>query len=63
MKYKKSITILVIFIVVLSIIASLGGIFLNGGQGQHEFKSIYGETIKYMAKGYISMNPCYKNCL
>jgi len=39
MKYKKSITILVIFIVVLSIIASLGGIFLNGGQGNMNLRA------------------------
>lgn len=51
MKYKKSISILVILITVLSLIVSIVGVFSHQGNGSYEFKSIYGETIKIYGRG------------
>lgn len=51
MKYKKIISILVIFIAILSLITSLVGVFSHGGSGSYEIKSLYGETVKIYGKG------------
>lgn len=51
MRFKKSISTLVICIIVLSFIASAYGIFSTGGPGQYDFKSIHGETVKIYGKG------------
>lgn len=51
MKFKKSITILAIFILLLSASASYYGIFSKGGPGAHEFKSLYGQNVQIYGKG------------
>lgn len=51
MRFKKTISILVICIIILSLFASLIGIFSKGSSGKYEFESIYGETVKLSAKG------------
>lgn len=51
MKYKKSISNLVILIAVLSLIVSIVGVFSNQGSGSYEIKSLYGETVKIYGKG------------
>lgn len=51
MKYKKSITILVICITILSLFASAFGIFSTGGNGQHDIISYYGRTVSIYGKG------------
>jgi hypothetical protein len=48
---RKSIEILVLMIVALSIFASGYGVFSNQGNGQSEFKSIFGESITLYGKG------------
>ncbi|OLS40526.1 hypothetical protein [Bacillus sp. MRMR6] len=51
MKFKKSISLLVVFISILSISAASIGIFSNQGQGEFEYTSIYGETVQIHGKG------------
>lgn len=51
MKYKKAVTILVILIAILSLFASVCGIFSSGGNGQHEITSFYGNTVSIYGKG------------
>jgi len=51
MKFQKQITILVICIIIFSAIAASSGIFLNGGSGNYEYKSIRGEVVKIYRKG------------
>ncbi|MEI6089947.1 MAG: hypothetical protein WCR42_05820 [bacterium] len=51
MKNKKLITILVIFIAILSGIASSFGIFSTGGPGKYEYQSIRGETVEIYGVG------------
>ncbi|HCE54832.1 MAG TPA: hypothetical protein DER05_07430 [Lutibacter sp.] len=51
MKNKKVITILVILIAILSLIATLTGIFSKGGSGEYEYKSIRGQTVKIYGEG------------
>lgn len=51
MKFKKTVSLLVFCIVILSLIASLIGIFSSKSSDQNEFKSIYGETIELYGKG------------
>lgn len=51
MKYKKAINILVIIIVVLSLAASVCGIFSAGGRGTYEIQSFRGETVLIYGKG------------
>ncbi|KNY29323.1 hypothetical protein [Pseudobacteroides cellulosolvens] len=53
MKYSKYISILVIFIVALSLLACLWGIITNSNEklGEYDFKSIRGETIKINGSG------------
>jgi hypothetical protein len=50
-KYRKPISLLVGFIVLLSIVATTYGIFSNQGKGESEYKSIFGETISIYGKG------------
>lgn len=51
MKYKNLISILIVCIVVLSLSASLFGLFSSEGKGQYEFNSINGEMVKIYGKG------------
>lgn len=51
MKFKKTITILVFCIAVLSMVATASGIFLNSGPGNYEFESLHGETVTIYGKG------------
>lgn len=51
MRFKKTISLLVICIVILSLVTSLIGIFSNQSSEKNEFKSLYGETIKLYGKG------------
>lgn len=51
MPFKKPISLLVLFIILLSFIASSVGIFSNQGQGEFEYKSIYAETVPIYGKG------------
>lgn len=51
MKFNKSISLLVLCIVVLSLVASVIGVFSNQEKGQYEFKSIQGETVQIYGKG------------
>jgi hypothetical protein len=51
MKNRKLIGILVIFIAILSGIASFFGIFSSGGPGRYEYKSIRGETVQVYGIG------------
>ncbi|WML42879.1 hypothetical protein [Neobacillus sp. PS3-40] len=48
---RKPIGLLVLLIIALSLIAAGYGAFSNQGNGQCEFKSIYGETITIYGKG------------
>lgn len=54
MKYNKIIGYLVICIAILSIFASVFGIFSKGGQGSHEIESFRGETINIYGRGLYS---------
>lgn len=51
MKYRKSIVLLSLCIIVLSAAASITGIFSGDGPGKHVFTSIYGEQITVYGKG------------
>jgi hypothetical protein len=51
MKYQKPISLLVGFIIFLSIVAASYGIFSSQGQGESEYKSIFGETVSIYGKG------------
>jgi hypothetical protein len=51
MKNKKAINILVLIISILAVIATLYGIFSNGGQGERTFTSVFGEQITLYGKG------------
>jgi len=51
MKHKKTISLLVGCIVVLSVFAALVGIFSDAGPGAYEIESFRGETIKIFGKG------------
>ena len=50
-KFKRWINILVICIGVLALGACIAGLFISGGSGQHEFKSINGEMVKIYGSG------------
>lgn len=56
MKYKKSISILVLCIAVLAFIATICGIFTNQGSGEYEFKSLQGQIITIYGKGIYGNN-------
>lgn len=51
MKYKNTMSILVLFIVILSLAATLTGIFSKGGPGPYEYQTIRGETVNIYGKG------------
>ncbi|HEX3017440.1 MAG TPA: hypothetical protein VHP31_06255 [Caproicibacter sp.] len=51
MKYRRSVGILVIFIVGLSLLAGIIGILSTGGSGTNTFLSLHGETIHLYGKG------------
>jgi hypothetical protein len=51
MKNQKSISILVYFISILSIVATSYAIFSNQGLGGYQYKSIFGETVSVYGKG------------
>lgn len=51
MEFKKTISLLVLGIVILSLGAALYGLFSNQGPGQYEFKSIHGQTVSIYGKG------------
>jgi len=51
MKYKKSICVLVFFIVGLSLLAGITGVLSGGGQEGQTFLSIHGETVPLYGKG------------
>jgi len=50
-KFQKTISFLVFGIVVLALIASAAGLFLNDGPGSYEFKSLHGQTVTIYGKG------------
>ncbi|MBC7960740.1 MAG: hypothetical protein H7X94_12830, partial [Vallitaleaceae bacterium] len=51
MKSKKTITVLVLIIAILSLIASIMGIFSNGGTGAYTIESFRGEMVKIYGLG------------
>lgn len=51
MKYKKTISILSIIIILLSFTAAVYGIFSSGGEGKHQFSSIHGPMVEIYGKG------------
>jgi len=51
MQNKKTTTILIIFIIIFTLIATLSGILTNNGRGEYEFQSIHGKTITIYGKG------------
>lgn len=51
MRFKKTISLLVICIVILSLATSLIGLFSNHSSDKNEFKSLYGEKIELYGKG------------
>ena len=51
MKFKKSITIMVLCIVILSLVACLTGLFSKGGTGEYEYKTINNEMVKISGLG------------
>ncbi|MDF2612264.1 MAG: hypothetical protein K0S71_50 [Clostridia bacterium] len=51
MKFKKSVSILVLCIVILSLTACLAGLFSDGGSGQYEYKTINNEIVKIYGSG------------
>lgn len=54
MKYNRLISLLVVCIVILSIFASVIGIFSNGGPGAYQIESFRGETINIHGIGLYS---------
>jgi len=51
MKFKKSISRLVLLIAILSLLASIYGIFSSQGKGVYDFKTIHDTTVKIYGKG------------
>jgi hypothetical protein len=51
MKYKNTISLLVIIVAILSIFSTSYAIFSNQGPGEYEYKSIYGESVSIYGKG------------
>jgi hypothetical protein len=51
MKYQKSVSILIIFIAMLSLLAGIIGILSMGGSGTRTFLSLNGDTIHLYGKG------------
>jgi len=50
-KYKKTVIILVLCVLVLALASCLIGLFSSGGSGQYDFKSINNETVKIYGSG------------
>jgi len=50
-RFNKIVSLLVLCIIILSLIASLYGVFSNQGQGLYEFKSLQGDTVSIYGKG------------
>lgn len=51
MRFKTTISMLALCIIVLSLAASAYGVFSNQGPGQYEFKSLHGQSVKIYGKG------------
>ena len=51
MKFKKSISRLVLLIAILALIASAYGVFSSQGKGQYDFKTIHETTVTIFGKG------------
>jgi hypothetical protein len=51
MKYRKSVSVLTFFIVVLALMVGIVGILSAGGTGTHTFLSLHGETVHIYGKG------------
>jgi hypothetical protein len=51
MKFKKSISLLVVIISILAILAASYGIFSDQGEGEFDYTSIYGETVQIHGRG------------
>ncbi len=51
MKFKKTISLLVLCIIILSLAVSAYGVFSNQGQGKYQFNSLHGKTIIIYGKG------------
>lgn len=51
MKYKKTISLLVIIVTIFSIFSTSYAIFSNQGRGEYQYKSIYGESVSIHGKG------------
>jgi hypothetical protein len=56
MKYRKSVSILVLCITFLALIATTCGIFSKQGPGEYTFTSIHGQTITVYGKGVYANN-------
>lgn len=54
MKHNRLISLLAICIIILSILASVIGIFSNTGDGAYEIESFRGETINIYGRGLYS---------
>lgn len=52
MKFRKSVSILVLCIVVVSLAATLSGILSNYGPGEYEYESIHGRKVMIYGKGF-----------
>lgn len=50
-KYKKTIILLVVGIVMLSCIASIAGLFIGGGTGEYDLTTMNGEIVKIYGSG------------
>ncbi|MEH7492837.1 hypothetical protein [Neobacillus niacini] len=51
MKYKRTISSLVMLITIFSVFATSYAIISNQGQGEYEYQSIFGETVSIYGKG------------
>jgi hypothetical protein len=51
MKYKNTISLLAIIVAILSIFSTSYAILSDQGQGEYEYKSIYGESVSIYGKG------------
>lgn len=56
MKFRRALTILTVCVSVLSLIATVCGIFTKNGPGEHEFKTIFGQIVTIYGKGIYGNN-------
>lgn len=56
MKFKRSISLLVLCIVALSLLAATCGIFTNQGPGEHKFTTVHGQVVTIYGKGIYGDN-------